>query len=60
MLNIQHRLNPLHVYCRLVEKGLNKRLSICICKYYEVLVYSWLVWLTIIGIEISSLSRPAS
>jgi len=52
ILNIQHRFNPLHVYCRLVESGLNKRLSISICRYYEIIVYNWLVWLTIVVMHI--------
>jgi len=51
MLTIQHRFNPLHVYCRLVDTGLNKRLSMCICKHYEMLIYSWLSWCTIVGIK---------
>jgi hypothetical protein len=52
MLGIQHRSNPLHVYCRLVENGLNKKLSITICRYYDILIYSWLACLTVVGVEI--------
>ena len=52
MLNIQHRFNPLHVHCRLVERGLNKRFSLSICRYYEILIYSWLVWFTIVAVRI--------
>ena len=40
-LNVQHRLNPLHIHCRLVERGVNKRLSILICRCYQILFYSW-------------------
>ena len=60
MLNIQHRYNPLHVYCRLVEKGVNKSLSISICKFYEILVYSWLAWLSVVGVQICKFLKLAS
>jgi hypothetical protein len=60
MLDIQHRLNPLHVYCRLIERGLNKQVSISICKYYEIFIYSWLVWFSILGIQICRLAKPTS
>jgi hypothetical protein len=46
MLNIQHRFNPLHVYCRLVERGLNRKSSLSICRCYEILIYSSLAWFT--------------
>jgi di/tricarboxylate transporter len=52
MLSIQHRFNPLHVYCRLVERGLNKKSCLSICRYYEILIYSWLVWFTIVTVRI--------
>jgi len=52
MLSIQHRLNPLHVYCRLVDNGLNKRFSLSICRYYEILIYSWLVCFTLVVVRI--------
>ena len=57
ILDIQHHLNPLHVYCRLVERGVSKRLSMSICKYYELLIYSWIVWLSITGVEICRVAR---
>ena len=47
-LNVQHRLNPLHVYCRLVERGLNKKSSLSICRCYEILIYSSLASITIV------------
>ena len=52
ILSIQHRFNPLHVHCRLVEGGLNKRFSLSICRYYEILIYSWLVWFMIVTVRI--------
>jgi hypothetical protein len=52
MLNIQHRFNPLHVHCRLVERGLNRHLSASICKWYGILVYSWLARLTVFAVEL--------
>jgi hypothetical protein len=39
---IQHRVNPLHVYCRLLERGINKRLSSLLCRTYEVLLFRWI------------------
>ena len=60
MLNIQHRFNPLHVYCRLVERGLNKKLSISICKGYNILIYSWLAYFTVVGVQICKLIKRAS
>jgi len=44
-LSIQHRLNPLHVYCRLLDRGLRKGLSIIICKSYEIAIYVWISWI---------------
>ena len=57
MLIIQHRLNPLHVYCRLVDKGLNKKVSMSVCKYYEILIYDWLHWLSIVGLYLCKLPK---
>ncbi len=57
MLNIQHRFNPLHVHCRLVERGLKKKSSLSICRYYEILIYSWLAWLTIVAVRICKLTH---
>lgn len=59
LLNIQHRFNPLHVYCRLVERGINKRLSIFLCKYYEIIIYSWIAWFTIFAAQHYNLKHPA-
>jgi hypothetical protein len=52
ILQIQHALNPLHVYCRLVDRGLNKNLSMSICKYYGVVIYSWLSWCTVVAVKV--------
>ncbi len=60
MLDIQHCMNPLHVYCRLVERGLSKKTSISICKYYEICIYSWLVWFTAVGVNLCRLVKPTS
>ena len=57
VLSIQHRFNPLHVYCRLVERGLNKRFSLSLCRYYEILIYSWLAWFTIVAVRICMLTQ---
>ena len=57
MLSVQHRFNPLHVYCRLVDRGLNKRFSLSVCRYYEILIYSWLAWFTILAVRICRLTH---
>jgi hypothetical protein len=57
MLNIQHRFNPVHVHCRLVERGLNKKSSVSICRCYEILIYSWLAWFTIAVVRICRLTQ---
>jgi len=52
MLALQHRLNPLHLFCRLIEKGWNKDCSMFACKWYEILIYSWLHWISIAVIKL--------
>ncbi|MBW2037827.1 MAG: hypothetical protein JRI41_10185 [Deltaproteobacteria bacterium] len=47
MYGIQHRCNPLHVYCRLVERGIDRSVSMAICRAYETLVFRWLNWFII-------------
>ena len=42
LIGVQHYLNPLHVYCRLLDRGLHKNVSILFCKYYEILIFIWL------------------
>jgi len=60
MLKIQHQYNPLHLYCRLIEKGFNKRLSMAICRYYELLIYSGVTWFTVLAVQILRSVKPAS
>ena len=36
---LQHHCNPLHVYCRLRELGVNKTLARMACACYEHLIY---------------------
>ncbi|MGL1861634.1 MAG: hypothetical protein OCC46_03820 [Pseudodesulfovibrio sp.] len=36
---LQHRLNPLHVYCRLRGMGLADRTARVVTSYYEKMVY---------------------
>ena len=40
---IRHRLNPVHVYCRLTEFGLPPRHAKTICEIYEVIFFKSLL-----------------
>ena len=57
ILEIQHRFNPLHVYCRLMERGINKKISIVFCRRYEILIYKWLNSLMHISISYLTYQR---
>lgn len=59
LLEMQHRYNPLHLHCRLVEKGLSKHVSLSVCRCYEVLVYGWFMWLVLAGTQIGKILKPA-
>ncbi|MCF8061003.1 MAG: hypothetical protein K9M82_00665 [Deltaproteobacteria bacterium] len=39
---IQHRMNPLHVYCRFMERGYRHGTTVFYCKVYEITVFSWM------------------
>ena len=39
LLSVQHRLNPLHVYCRLLDRGISKTLAMSAGKIYELLLF---------------------
>ena len=57
MFSIQHRLNPLHLYCRLMDRGMGKRFSLRFCWYYHLLVYAWLSRITVISIYLCRLTK---
>lgn len=42
ILAMQHRMNPLHVYCRFVERGYRRDASVFYCRVYEITVFSWM------------------
>jgi hypothetical protein len=46
MLHIQHISNPLHVYCRLMNMGLEKQLALLLIRNYEILVYKRIIRFT--------------
>lgn len=46
LLAIQHKLNPLHVYCRLVRRGIDKEASLRISRVYEQVFFRWFTPLT--------------
>ena len=41
-LAVQHRLDPVHAYCGLLDRGLRKRFSVALCKSYETLICIWI------------------
>jgi len=46
ILGLQHMLNPLHVYCRLLDTGLSREFSGQICQYYEIFLFRWIARFT--------------
>ena len=42
MAKLQHYLNPLHVFCRLRDLGVNPKRALLIAKHYEHVVYNLL------------------
>lgn len=39
---LQHRFNPVHLYCRLRDLGLGKSKARKMCRAYERFVYVWM------------------
>ena len=39
IFSLQHRLNPLHFYCRLMDFGFNRHRSFTLAKHYERRIY---------------------
>ncbi len=37
--NLQHYLNPLHVYCRMRDMGMAKKLALYLCQIYERTIF---------------------
>ncbi|MDY6954481.1 MAG: hypothetical protein SWE60_23500, partial [Thermodesulfobacteriota bacterium] len=60
MLMIQHRLNPLHLYCRLVEWGLNNKRSMSMCKWYQKLIYGWLTRFSVATVRLCDAFKAAT
>jgi hypothetical protein len=58
MFEAQHRLNPLHIFCRLMGLGMGKRVTLLLCNYYETLIYkSMLIPITKISISLFRVKR---
>jgi hypothetical protein len=36
---LYHRLNPLHIYCRLLERGIKLKWALRIARIYEVTLF---------------------
>ena len=52
MLAIQHGFNPLHVYCRLVDWRMNRRISRAVIRIYEWCLYRWVEAFTAMIVKI--------
>jgi hypothetical protein len=39
LLSAQHRLHPLHVYCRLLDRGISRRVAVFICRAYRIFFF---------------------
>ena len=37
--NLQHYLNPLHIYCRLRDMGIAKKIALRLCRLYERVIF---------------------
>ena len=46
ILGLQHTMNPLHLYCRLLNAGLSKDVSVQICQCYELIIFRWILYLS--------------
>ncbi len=53
ILNFQHKFNPLHIYCRLLDKGFDPRISLRLSRCYEILIYKWIAPLTFFNLLLS-------
>jgi hypothetical protein len=42
LLELQHALNPVHLYCRIVDAGVNRELAVTVSRSYEALVFTFL------------------
>lgn len=38
---LQHFLNPLHIYCRMIDFGFSKDFAMFICRAYESLAFRY-------------------
>jgi hypothetical protein len=43
LLNIQHTVNSLHIYCRLIEAGYDKNKSLWVCNIYEKTIFRFII-----------------
>jgi len=56
IIGLQHTLNPLHIYCRLLDRGLSRQVSARVCLYYEIVIYRWIAFLSRISAALLSLT----
>jgi hypothetical protein len=42
LMKLQHVLNPVHVYCRIMEAGVRRDLAVTMSRSYEILVFTFL------------------
>ena len=36
---LNHYLNPVHIYCRLIDMGMDRKTAMVWCKRYEFIIY---------------------
>jgi hypothetical protein len=57
MLSVQHCMNPLHIYCRLMNVGLGKGRALDMARHYESAVYKKILPLTSAVIAVNRLQK---
>ncbi len=62
LMNMPHRINPLHLYCRLNGWGMKSKSAMKITRYYERFLYKYLqrLLLLIADLFVKHISREKS
>jgi triphosphoribosyl-dephospho-CoA synthetase len=57
MIELEHKVNPLTIYCRLVNRNINRKTSMRVSRFYELVVYRWLIVLIAVSISLCRVGR---